>query len=264
MPFPSDEQKQVIDHRTSPLVVVAGPGTGKTKTLVERMISLLREDPSRNISFITFTRTSRRDTQRKLEKEFGSDTLGGNEIVVPRVGTLHANAKSIVHRYAPLLGRKSGFTILLDSRGERDMLIQEVVDDLEIDIAVQELREAISTYRCTYSWPDGIELSPDQRQQALDLFNQLLDFYNTFDFEGVVDAACRLIDDEGVNLPPLFLQVDEFQDLNPADQRFVHLISSRQGSEVVVVGDDAQSIYGFCHANYLDCVTFGRMKVGQT
>ena len=251
MPFPSDEQKKVVDHRSSPLVVVAGPGTGKTKTLVERMISLLKEDPTRNISFITFTRTSRRDTQHKLEKEFGSDILEGNEIVVPRVGTLHAYAKSIVHEYAPVLGRGSGFAILLDARGERDMVVQEIIDDLQLDIGVQDLKRGISTFRCTYYWPQELALTPAEQQQALDQFDRLLDFYNAFDFDGIVDAACWLMDIEGIDVPPLFLQVDEFQDLNPADQRFVHLVSSKKGSEVVVVGDDAQSIYGFRHADYL-------------
>jgi superfamily I DNA/RNA helicase len=213
------------------------------------MISLLKEDSSRNISFITFTRTSRRDTQRKLDREFGADTQAGEEIVVPRVGTLHATAKSIVHRYAAVLDRKPGFSILLDARGERDMVTQEVIDDLTLDIGVPELKDGISKYRCTYEWPHEFGLSRDERNRALDHFNRLLDFYNAFDFEGVVDAACHLIEVEGIDLPPLFLQVDEFQDLNPADQRFIHLVSSREGSEVVVVGDDAQSIYGFRHAD---------------
>lgn len=251
MPFPSAEQQRVIDHRTLPLVVVAGPGSGKTRMLVERMIALLRDDPNRNVSFVTFTRTSRRDTERKLEKALGAETLALGGILVPRVGTLHATAKAILHRFAGLLGREPNFTILLDSKGEVDMLVREAIDDLGLDVGVHELRAALSEFRCSYSWPDGLGIKDDQCQEALDHFNRLLAFYSTFDFDGVVEAASELIDRAGVDLPALFLQVDEFQDLNPADQRFIELISRREGSEVVVVGDDAQSIYGFRHADLM-------------
>ena len=75
MPFPSEEQRYVIEHRGKPLIVVAGPGTGKTKTIVERMIRLLNEDSSRDISFVTFTRTSRSDTSKKLASEIEENDL---------------------------------------------------------------------------------------------------------------------------------------------------------------------------------------------
>ena len=75
MSFPNDEQKQVIIHTGKPLVVVAAPGTGKTSTIVARMIKLLKEDPNREVSFITFTRTSRRDTDKKVKADVGKALL---------------------------------------------------------------------------------------------------------------------------------------------------------------------------------------------
>jgi len=65
-----------------------------------------------------------------------------------------------------------------------------------------------------------------------------------------VFSACKILEKSIGALPPIFLQVDEYQDLNPADQRFVSLVASNKQSQVVVVGDDAQSIYKFRHANY--------------
>lgn len=67
--------------------------------------------------------------------------------------------------------------------------------------------------------------------------------------EGIVWSACEILTRGAENLPPVFLQVDEYQDLNPIDQKLVGLASASQSSQVVVVGDDAQSIYGFRHAN---------------
>ena len=64
MSFPTKEQERVINHSGKPLIVVAAPGTGKTRTIVTRMIKLLKENPDRDVSFITFTRSSRRDTRR--------------------------------------------------------------------------------------------------------------------------------------------------------------------------------------------------------
>ncbi len=100
MPFPSHEQELVINHRGSPLIVVAGPGTGKPRTLVERMIQLLQEDHSREVSFVTFTRTSMRDTEKKLVRSLGEEILEVINIKFPRVSTLHTYAKSIHHRLA--------------------------------------------------------------------------------------------------------------------------------------------------------------------
>jgi len=66
--------------------------------------------------------------------------------------------------------------------------------------------------------------------------------------EGVVQAATRLIRDDPSRLPPMFLQIDEFQDLNANDQAFVDALIASQRHEVVIVGDDTQSIYGFRNA----------------
>ena len=74
-------------------------------------------------------------------------------------------------------------------------------------------------------------------------------FYNTFELQGLVSHALELIEKGQYEIPPIFLQVDEYQDLNPVDQKFVSHLSRIEESKIVVVGDDAQSIYGFRHAN---------------
>ena len=250
MTFPIDEQRYVINHMGNPLVVIAGPGTGKTKTLVHRMMRLLSEDPTREISFITFTRTSRRDADNKLEQSVGRDILEDDSIFSPRVSTLHTYAKSLLHRYARYIDRRSTFSILIIKKGEKDLIIKEIIDDLELDLDPNVLGDAVAHFRCKSYWPDLLQLSEDQRTQVIESFESFLSFYNTFDMEGVVFSACRILQLPDVVLPPIFLQVDEYQDLNLSDQLFIRLLASNKDSQVVVVGDDAQSIYSFRHAHY--------------
>ena len=250
MSFPSEEQRAVITHRGRPLVVVAGPGTGKTRTLVERMIKLLSEDSTRAVSFVTFTRTSQRDTRRKIEDVLGPSALEESVVEFPRTSTLHTYAKSLVHRYATRLGRNPNFSVLIEDKGEKALLLDELISDLGLQLDIEEVRKGISCLRSTNSWPDDFPASPSDRIQIMRHFEALLLFYNTFDIEGLVISACKILADFADVLPPLYLQVDEYQDLNPNDQQLVQLAASHLRSQVVVVGDDAQSIYGFRFANY--------------
>ena len=249
MPFPSKEQQTVIEHRGRPLVVVAGPGTGKTRTLVERMINLLNEDSTRKVSFITFTRTSRRDTQRRIEDDLDTSVLEETAFIFPRTSTLHTYAKSLVHHYAARIGRSPDFSVLVEDRGEAALLLDELVSDLGLQLDTKSVRNGIRFFHSTNRWPVDFPATSSECIQILEHFESLLLFYNTFDIEGLVVSACRILQDFA-DVPPLYLQVDEYQDLNPKDQELVQLAASHPSSEVVVVGDDAQSIYGFRHANY--------------
>lgn len=249
MSFPSKEQKTVIDHRGRPLIVIAAPGTGKTRTIVTRMINLLVEDPNREVSFITFTRTSRRDTDRKIRQEVGKEAFEDAKFEFPRISTLHTYAKSIVHKYAFAIERDSIFSILIKDRNEHKLLLSELIDDLKLDISVDRLEIDINYYQCTNSFLTDCPIPSDKRQEVLEYLDCLFKFYNTFDLEGIVKYACAILEKEQVDFPPVFLQIDEYQDLNPIDQKLIDLLSSTEGSEIVVVGDDAQSIYYFRHAH---------------
>lgn len=250
MPFPSEHQLKVVGHRGKPLIVVAGPGTGKTRTLVERMMALFSEDRNREVIFITFTRTSRRDTEDKLEDAFGEEFLDQPDLMFPRTSTLHRYAKRFVHQYASHISRDSAFSVPIESKGEFDLILGEVRYDLNLALSIEELSAALKFQRATTDWPPGFPLSASECLALLERFDLLLVLYRTLDIEGVVLAAIDIMDKGDVDLPRIFLQVDEYQDLNPMDHRFIDRIASHPASEIVVVGDDAQSIYGFRHAHH--------------
>lgn len=249
MSFPSAQQKKVIDYEGPRLVVVAAPGTGKTRTIVERMIRLLAQGPTGKVSFITFMRASRRDTCAKVEKALSPAVLLDDE-GLPRTSTLHTYAKSLVHRYAAVIGRDPDFSVLIESKGEKKLVLEEVASDLNLVVDLGQLAADICCLRSTDAWPPNCCISASRRGEVLSHFESLLSFYNTFDLEGLIIAARKILSAPGVDVPPLYLQVDEYQDLNPADQRLVQAAAIHPASRVVVVGDDAQSIYHFRHANY--------------
>lgn len=249
MSFPSEEQKRVINHAGNPLVVIAAPGTGKTSTIVARMIKLLKEDSNREVSFITFTRSSRRDTEGKVKKEAGKAAFEDATFEFPRVSTLHAYAKSIVHKYAQIINRDNNFSILICDKGEHDLLMFELIKDLNLEIETARLFNDLTYYRCMQHFPPDSPIPADKRSEVLQRYDELLKFYNTFDMNSIVHSACYILESGRAEFPQTFLQVDEYQDLNPMDQRLVELASSTGGSQVIVVGDDAQSIYRFRHAN---------------
>lgn len=247
--FPSETQKRVIEHSGRPLVVVAGPGTGKTATIVQRMIRLLGENPDRSVSFLTFTRASRRDTDEKVRKAVGKKAADAPKEELPRVSTLHTFAKSLVHKFASAIGRDGEFGILVTDQGERELIVADIIRDMSLNVTVQDLEKGIVCFRSKRSWPADLELDSAQCSDVMKRFEDSLTFYNTFDMEGLVLAGCEIVSNSSLSLPPVFLQIDEFQDLNPVDQEFAIQVGAIVGSQVVVVGDDAQSIYGYRHAN---------------
>ncbi len=208
------------------------------------MIRLAQESRERNVSFITFTRASRRDAEKKLRKVLGEKALDMGQQSLPRITTLHRFAKWLVHRYATATGRDEGFTVLAPRQGEKDIVISEVVQDVGETLQLEALEGAIRQFRSTGKWPDEPKLNVSQQRQVTEAFESLLSFYNTFDMEGLIVAACEILSKRPGDLPPIFLQVDEYQDLNASDQGLLRLASAAPSSQVVVVGDDAQSIYG--------------------
>lgn len=243
----TQEQERVVNFEGSRLLVVAGPGTGKTRTIIDRMVRLLAENPERLVSLLTFTRASSNDTRKIVKAAVGGDAVGDSQI--PRISTLHTFATSLVRRYAQFLELQSDFSVVADD-GEKEILFTDVLEDTDITLSTKELAEAVKCYRSTDEWAEDDSLSSSQRLAAIKVFERLLHFYNALDFEGTVWEARRLLSQPNISIGPLLLQVDEYQDLNPVDQRLVHLAGSMAGSQVVVVGDDAQSIYSRRHAHF--------------
>jgi superfamily I DNA/RNA helicase len=208
--------------------VLAGPGTGKTRTLVARIAHLLAAavEP-RSILALTFTNKAAGELRDRLGEL-------GPVATVPWAGTFHSFALALVREHSELVGRKPGSWILdEDERRERwsDLgwthELCEEVERLRVDpgnLAGEAAREAETTYR---NWL--------RRQNALD-------------FDELILEATRLLEENPTvlcGLPFRHVLVDEYQDINPAQYSLLRLLAPPPRAPMFAVGDPNQSIYAF-------------------
>ena len=246
--FPSPEQQSVITHQGKPLVVVAGPGTGKTRTLAERVIRILKEDADSTVVLITFTRTSRRDTRKKIDASVTDFQSVNPELEIPRIATVHKFAKALLHHFAADIGLPNNFRVLIGSAKEDLILVEEALEDIEITSSVADVKTDLIAFRSTDDGKRLKHLTTTQFAKFIGQFATLCKFYGAIDMEGIVPLVREILSKKPEVVPQMYLHVDEYQDLNPLDQGLIKVLVDSARHEIVVVGDDAQSIYGRRHA----------------
>ena len=261
-----DEQRRVVAHRGSPLLVLAGPGTGKTTTLVEAMaMRLTGEDalqPSQVLG-LTFSRAAAADWRDRLISRIG----GG---VTPPVSTFHSFAFSLVRRYPHLLGLMSAPRLLAGH--EEESAVRDVLRALaasnpqhwpEHVRAAAPTQEFARQVRAAVARARSFEKSADELRthamtagksewlvvaDVLEAYEFWLESADAFDYAGLISTATTLADNPEVTaqihgqLRAIF--VDEFQDTDAAQVRLLRTIAGPD-CDVVVVGDPDQSIYAF-------------------
>jgi DNA helicase II / ATP-dependent DNA helicase PcrA len=222
------EQQEVVEHGGGPLLVVAGPGTGKTRTVVERIGRLIGDGVSpRAITAISFTRKAAGELGERLVAELGEEGA--------RVGasTFHALALDLLRAFGGEVGLAADFTVL-DEAGRRAL------------IGDAGVAEAISLAKARLVAPEDAEIAA-----AHAAYQESLAAVGAVDFDDLVLLAVRLLESsaaarEAAHDRCRYLFVDEFQDINPAQYRLVRLLAPPENApELVAVGDPDQAIYGF-------------------
>lgn len=270
----NSSQRAAVVHDSGPLLIVAGAGTGKTRTLAYRVAWLIEQGaPAERILLLTFTRRAAEEMLRRAASAVG------DRAVTARVwgGTFHAFANRILRIYAGPAGLSPEFTImdrsdagdLLDvvrnslgfskkeSRFPRKATCLDIYsrrvngnEDLEKVLArdfpwcrmwAQELRQLFAGY-----------VERKQKQQVLDYDDLLLYLYYLLEDERAAESIGGRFD---------HILVDEYQDTNSL-QAGILLGMRRQNHNVTVVGDDAQSIYGFRSATVRNMLDFPRHFAG--
>ena len=243
-------QKQAVTHTATPLLVLAGAGSGKTRVITEKIAHLIDAmglEP-RHITAVTFTNKAAREMKARVARLLrGRDTQGLT------ISTFHALGLNILRLEQRRLGFKPGFSIFDAQDSEallKELLRNGVGDDDTVPLYQWRISE----------WKNGM-LSPAQAAAAaesdLDLraaqlyerYQRALLAYNAVDFDDLILLPVRLLREH----PDLLekwqnrirhLLVDEYQDTNLAQYELVRrLVGVRQG--LTVVGDDDQSIYAW-------------------
>src|SRR5512141_2608366 len=259
----NEEQKTVVFAPDGPTVVVAGAGSGKTRTLVYRVSRLIEDgaDPA-SLLLLTFTNRAAREMKRRVE------ALAGADLVRMTAGTFHAVGARLLRPHAELLGYRPNFTIL-DSEDTKDLL-ESATSDIGVPVTERRfpkgdlLRVIVSLCVNTGRKLDDViaEEHPHFLPQ-LDAIREVVHRYlarkvlaNGMDYDDLLLNWKRLMLEHpeirrsfGVRFKHVL--VDEYQDVNHLQADLVDLVVKDVSKpNVMVVGDDAQSIYSFRGADF--------------
>ena len=242
MPEFTSQQKEVIETLDKPTLVIAGAGSGKTFTVCQKIVSILKKHPHlHKVLAMTFTNKAAREMRERLKKE----DVQQRQVFV---STFHSFGLQIIQKFYPLLGYKPGYN-LIDWQ-DKSLLIQEITTGLE-----QKLQEQL-LYQL--SW-----LKQLSSHQALDLteFGMALELFekyqnalrqtNCFDLDDLVYQCWKLSEFEEVQQAIKktfgYWFIDEYQDTNLVQYHLFKNLSHSQ--RFTLVGDDDQSIYTWRGAN---------------
>lgn len=270
-------QEKAVQAPDRPLLIVAGAGTGKTRTLTMRILYLLsRGVPAGSILGVTFTNKAAREIESRvlagLQKAGGPGTWGGEN--PPFLGTFHSLGSRILRREAHRLGRTANFAIFDDQdsfqlvkkvakglgladtksrsarRGERGpAFLADRISRIKNGMLAADLLEE--------SHPDGALIAAAYEDYEKELVKQ-----NAFDFDDLIEKVVRLLKANpdilaGIRARFTHVLVDEYQDVNNMQYELVRLIVGDSG-RVSVVGDDAQTIFSWRGSNFEIFLNFER------
>lgn len=243
------EQKNAASYTGSHARLLAGPGTGKTLTMIRRISYLIKiqgVSPSQILA-LTFTRAAASELKRAL-----NNNLEAKEIALPRISTLHSFALRQILRNAPLTRLPQPLRIA-DDYEERWIIIEELKQLINKDVdETQELLNKLSAdwqklIADTLGWEREFPNS-----QFLGAWREHREIYGYTLRSELVYQLKLALEEQGKNMdlegPPQYVLIDEYQDLNACDL-FVVRSLAELNSQIYSAGDDDQSIYGFRFAN---------------
>ncbi len=263
----NEQQLAAVTAPPGPLLVIAGAGSGKTRTLTYRVAYLLENgiDP-RNVLLLTFTNKAAREMLNRVANLLPVDASGlwG--------GTFHSVGNRILRRHGSALGYSSGFTIM-DREDQKDLINTVVagagIDPKEIRFPKGDVLAEIFSFVVNTEKP-LVELLAEKFPYFLPLLDKIRDVHeryekkkkatNSMDFDDLLQKTLSMFQQheriaEVYRRQFQFVLVDEYQDTNKIQADIVDLLA-RDHHNVMVVGDDAQSIYSWRGANFQNILEF--------
>jgi DNA helicase-2/ATP-dependent DNA helicase PcrA len=263
----NEQQRAAVTAPPGPALVIAGAGSGKTRTLTYRVAFLLEQGiPAEAVLLLTFTNKAAKEMMQRV-----SELLGG-ELSGLWGGTFHSIGARILRRHARLLGYEADFSIL-DREDAKDML-KACLGDLKID-----------TKGDHFPKPDVLadifSLATNKDEPVEAILKEQFDYFlaaapqiakvreayqarkkaaNGMDFDDLLSLWLRLLREHAAVREEQqrrfqFLLVDEYQDTNKIQGALLDLLAARHGN-IMVVGDDSQSIYSWRGAHFQNILKF--------
>ena len=249
-------QREAVAQTEGPVLILAGAGSGKTRVLTHRIAYLMDEKGVNpwNILAITFTNKAAQEMRERVDKlvGFGSESIW--------VSTFHSACVRILRRHIDNLGYDTNFTIY--DTDDQKSLMKDVCRKMNIDTKIYKERSLlaqISHAKDELLTPDDMEMKAAgdyNMKKVASVYREYqaaLRKNNALDFDDLIVKTVELFEKCGAVLEYYqerfkYIMVDEYQDTNTAQFKFISLLAQRY-QNLCVVGDDDQSIYKFRGAN---------------
>ena len=256
----NEKQREAVTHKNGPLLVIAGPGTGKTKVITHRIAYLIREQNIKpeNILAITFTNKAAEEMQERINSEIGEPH--GSSI---KACTFHAFCVKVLRKHATQIGLSENFTIF--DQEFQDEILTESVRELSLnpeDYPPWLLRNVISDAKCKLQNPvnaaDALDLyesgTIENIQSVLRSYQDKLDEYDALDFDDLLVKTVELLERveevrEIYRREISYILVDEYHDVNNVQYRLLQLLCPPPEGNLTVVADEDQAIYSWRGSN---------------
>ncbi len=256
----NEKQVEAVRSIEGPVLVISGPGSGKTRCLTHRVAHLIEQGVRpENILAITFTNKASSEMKERILK-----LLGGKNTGLPVIGTFHSICLRILKREIPVLGYGSNFTIF-DSDDQLGV-IKRVMSDLEIDpkkFHPRAVLSKISKLKTNLIFPDDFEPKDFFSRVVAKVYPKYqseLKKMNGLDFDDLIVLTVRIFKEHPQTLEKYqgfwkYILVDEYQDTSHDQYQLVTLLAQKHRN-IFAIGDDAQSIYAFRDADIKNILNF--------
>lgn len=258
----NDKQKEAVLYNDGPLLIIAGAGAGKTKTLTSKIAYIIDEHLATpyNILAITFTNKAAKEMRDRLY------LLIGDEARKLQVSTFHSFGLKLLRENYELLGYDRNF-VIMDS-DDSLTVVKKIIKDLDYDPKVynpKAIRNKISSCKNELISAKAYEryaISDYEQviQKVYEKYEKKLQQNNSVDFDDLLILPIKLFREHQDVLEKYqnlyqYVLIDEYQDTNQAQYILTKMISEKN-RRITCVGDDSQSIYSFRGANYKNILNF--------
>ncbi|MEM6997523.1 MAG: UvrD-helicase domain-containing protein [Patescibacteria group bacterium] len=264
----NDAQSAAVRQTEGPLLILAGAGSGKTKTLTHRIAHILSEGlaTEHQILAVTFTNKAAREMRERIHELLHGTPESGRSFM-PFMGTFHGICVRILRRDGVAIGIDSNFVIIDES--DRLQLIKRIQKELHIDekqFTPRSIAGIISSSKNELIGPEEYaSINQGTLQQKVaeiyPRYERALKEQNSLDFDDLLLRTVELFNNDEVLASWVerfrYIMVDEYQDTNAVQYKLIKQIT-RTNKNLAVVGDDWQSIYSWRGADYRNILNFER------
>ena len=259
-------QKKAVTHIDGPLLIVAGAGSGKTRVLTSRIVNLIKEKKAfpNQILAVTFTNKAAKEMQNRVSSILKTDANG-----LPWLGTFHSICAKLLRRHAPAVNLKSNFTII--DTDDQSRLIKNICKSEDIDIkqlSPKFILSIIDKWKNRGFYPNDVILKNKEtfEKNILSLYKiyqqKLIDL-NSCDFGDLILHTVKVFEKnndikEIYSKNFKYILVDEYQDTNFIQSRFLNILAEKNRN-ICCVGDDDQSIYSWRGAEIKNFLEFDKI-----